>query len=77
MTGFMIYDLICFIATCTLSGYMYYEYFEAKDFLLLPYVGNLVYFSKVMYGFLSLPFVIFIVPFFVRMFTTAVPTAYD
>lgn len=75
----MIYDLICFIGTCSLTGYIYYNYYYKKDdtFYMLPYVGNLIYFSHLMYGFLSLPFVIFVVPFFVRMFTSAIPTAYD
>ncbi|CAD8184135.1 unnamed protein product [Paramecium octaurelia] len=79
LTGFMIYDLICFVGTCSLTGYIYYNYYYKKDdtFYMLPYVGNLIYFSHLMYGFLSLPFVIFVVPFFVRMFTSAIPTAYD
>lgn len=75
----MIYDLICFVGTCTLTLYLYYKYYYIKDdpFYMMPYIENLIYFSHLMYGFLSLPFVIFIVPFFVRMFTTAIPTAYD
>lgn len=44
---------------------------------MIKYIENLIYFSHLMYGLLSLPFIIFIIPFFVRMFTTAIPTAYD
>lgn len=75
----MIYDLSCFIITCLITLYIYYEYYYVETDLMkmLPYIGNLVFFAKLTYGFLSLPFVIFIIPFFVRMFTTAVPTAYD
>lgn len=75
---FMIYDLVCFILTGGLVYLCYHFYFESANVVkIMNDSGSLVYFAKVIYGLSSLPFVIFIVPFFVRMFTTAIPTGYD
>lgn len=78
---FMIYDLICFIISVVTYILFYHFYFITHNDLglieLFYKSGSLVYFAKVLYGILSLPFIIFIVPFFVRMFTNAIPTGYD
>jgi hypothetical protein len=40
-------------------------------------INGLFYFAKVIYGTLSFPFIIFSIPLFIKLFTTASPTAYD
>lgn len=40
-------------------------------------MGPLIFFAKCIYGLLSLPFLIFSVGFFRKLFTRAQPTGYD
>lgn len=52
-------------------------YVQGDAMLLFQQMASLIYFSKILYGLLSLPFVIFLSEIVIQLFTTAKPTGYD
>ncbi|CAD8105278.1 unnamed protein product [Paramecium sonneborni] len=71
---FLIYDLICLILIISASIIIYLEHtiYDPKQSF-----GDLLFFTRTIYAFLSFPFIIFIFPFFVKLLTNAVATGYD
>ncbi|CAD8090033.1 unnamed protein product [Paramecium primaurelia] len=71
---FLIYDLICLTISIVLSIFLYI--YKIKDSHTQSF-GDLLFFTRTVYALLSIPFVCFIFPFFVKMLTNAIPTGYD
>ncbi|CAD8110142.1 unnamed protein product [Paramecium sonneborni] len=71
---FLIYDLICLIIVVGVSIIIYIEHTinDPKQSF-----GDLLFFTRTIYAFLSFPFIIFIFPFFVKLLTNAISTGYD
>ncbi|CAD8104391.1 unnamed protein product [Paramecium sonneborni] len=71
---FLIYDLITFLISIILSIILYI--YKIKDSPTQTF-GDLLFFTRTIYALFSIPFVFFIIPFFVKMLTNAIPTGYD
>ncbi|CAK89935.1 unnamed protein product (macronuclear) [Paramecium tetraurelia] len=71
---FLIYDLVCLIISLIMSAFLYF--YKIKDSPTQSF-GDLLFFTRTVYALLSIPFVCFIFPFFVKMLTNAIPTGYD
>ncbi|KAM3130363.1 hypothetical protein pb186bvf_017566 [Paramecium bursaria] len=67
---FMIYDFVIQFFVISLGLLIYF--LDIK-----PQISELLYFCKCIYGLLSIPFVIFLTPFFIRILTNAMPSGYD
>ncbi|CAD8076489.1 unnamed protein product [Paramecium primaurelia] len=71
---FLMYDLICLIITIIASIIVYLEHTINDPRQSL---GDLLFFARTVYAFFSFPFIIFILPFFVKLLTNAIATGYD
>jgi hypothetical protein len=69
--------MYCFIYYILVLLYFNIYYIPGQPAKLYTEVAGIFYFAKVFYGICSLPFLIFAIDFFVTMFTTSKPTAYD
>lgn len=72
----MIYDIITFIGS-VLIFYFSINYMHLDERDRFKYTKPYLYFSKLIYGMLSFPFLIFMVPMLSNLLTKAKATAYD
>ena len=69
------YIFILFIHIVLIYFYVYY--IPNMTFQMYNEASGVFYFAKLIYGTLSFPFLIFSLDIFIKLFTTAKPTAYD
>eukprot|EP01016_Furgasonia_blochmanni_P040021 TRINITY_DN5058_c0_g1_i2.p1 TRINITY_DN5058_c0_g1~~TRINITY_DN5058_c0_g1_i2.p1 ORF type:complete len:369 (+),score=43.53 TRINITY_DN5058_c0_g1_i2:346-1452(+) len=73
LKGFMIYDIITALGVVAAFFIIYMGLGVNKEFQ----IKGTLYFLQICYGFLSFPFLIFLVPFLNIVLTRSRPTAYD
>ncbi|CAD8184165.1 unnamed protein product [Paramecium octaurelia] len=71
---FLIYDLICLVVTICASIIVYFSHTMNDP---RQSFGDLLFFARTIYAFFSFPFIIFMLPFFVKLLTNAIATGYD
>lgn len=81
LANFLIYDFICLILVLIFSSInlinLVWIYFSNIQDNPDKSLGDLLFFIRTVYAFLSFPFILFAFPFFVRMLTNATPSGYD
>jgi hypothetical protein len=79
--SFLLYDAICFLIVILISSIfnvnLVWIYFGNVKDDPKKSLGDLLFFIRTVYAFLSFPFIIFAFPFFVKMLTNAAPSGYD
>lgn len=73
LRGLMIYDLVCFIMCMGVTAWVASTREKFDDW---P-VRHALFACQIVYGFLSLPFFIFTIPYIQAVLTHSVPTGYD
>mmetsp|Transcript_12926 Transcript_12926/g.29348 ORF Transcript_12926/g.29348 Transcript_12926/m.29348 type:complete len:481 (+) Transcript_12926:138-1580(+) len=75
MRGFLIYDAVCFVVLCIVL-FAIFVIAQKNAFNDWP-VAHALFACQVIYGYLSMPFFFFKLPFLQNVLTHAVETAYD